>query len=325
MDLSTDPSAAPQDTTLQVRVLGSGFEPGANAAFLREGAPAPGIVTAATSFVSDSVLVADVTVALDAEVALYDVEVTSRNGRRRGVGQELFSVTQKTTGGPPDPESMSVAIPGEVRSGTVNALAPDGVGPYANGACGVQATYYGAEFPSSDFFAFRPLDNGLSKKAQRDLARACPGAFPRRASLDLAAATVHLGGGATGHDADMALPDYIAAGGADPFAAGDTDLVSARSGGFELLQAGASLLRGGSFNLEYCLDDGRGSPFRFNRDSAPGSSDLDVSRAGSVFTVRTQAYPNNLGACEHGRSDGSTVSLLLHLDVAYTVESGPPS
>ena len=39
------------------------------------------------------------TITLDAQIALYDVEVTSSRGRRRGVGTELFAVVEKTNNG----------------------------------------------------------------------------------------------------------------------------------------------------------------------------------------------------------------------------------
>lgn len=106
---ATDPTEAPQDTTLTIRILGSGFEAGASAAFLLNGAPTPGVVTNRTRFVSETELEADVTIALDAEVALYDVEVASKGRRRRGVGTELFSVVQKQNGPESGPAETAFA------------------------------------------------------------------------------------------------------------------------------------------------------------------------------------------------------------------------
>lgn len=95
---ATDPTEAPQDTTLEVSILGSGFERGSEARFLLGGAPTANVVTNRTRFVSDTELAAEITIAIDADVALYDVEVSSSGGRRRGIGTELFSVLQKTNG-----------------------------------------------------------------------------------------------------------------------------------------------------------------------------------------------------------------------------------
>ena len=99
---ATDPVSAPQDTTLDVRVFGSGFERGANAVFLLAGVSTPGVLTNRTRFVSETELVAEITIALDADIALYDVEVSSSRGRGRGVGTELFAVVEKTNGGQPE-------------------------------------------------------------------------------------------------------------------------------------------------------------------------------------------------------------------------------
>lgn len=100
--VDTDPGEAPQDTTLAVRIFGSGFSPGSSSAFLLGGSETPGVVVLRTRFVSETELEADVTIALDAEIALYDVEVTSNGRRRRGVGTELFSVVERTNNGQPE-------------------------------------------------------------------------------------------------------------------------------------------------------------------------------------------------------------------------------
>ena len=96
--LATDPSEATQDTTLVVRIFGDGFERGVEARFLRGGAATGDITTNRTKFISTTELEADVTVAVDAVVDLYDVEVFSSGGRRRGVGTELFRVEEKKNG-----------------------------------------------------------------------------------------------------------------------------------------------------------------------------------------------------------------------------------
>jgi hypothetical protein len=94
---ATDPTEAEQDTTLDVRVLGSGFDDGSSVRLLLNGKPTKKIKTNSTRFETEEELVANITIALDAEVASYDVEVTTSR-RRKGIGTELFAVKEKTTG-----------------------------------------------------------------------------------------------------------------------------------------------------------------------------------------------------------------------------------
>jgi probable HAF family extracellular repeat protein len=77
----------------------------------RQGVPAAGITTNATTFVTPRKLIANITVAADAETGKYDVAVTSSGGRK-GVGIELFAVLYELVdvgviGGDP---SVAVAI-----------------------------------------------------------------------------------------------------------------------------------------------------------------------------------------------------------------------
>jgi hypothetical protein len=89
----TDPPGTEQGTVdLQVRILGSGFEHPAHVRFLMDGDPI-GIATSDTAeFVSDSELVTTITVAADAPLGLWDVEVELLTKRRKGIGIELFAV-----------------------------------------------------------------------------------------------------------------------------------------------------------------------------------------------------------------------------------------
>ena len=90
--MTADPPGAPAGTTLDVRVLGSGFDNGSVVAFLLDGQPAPALQTNATRFVSKRELVANLTISFAAAVDLYDVAVTTSRGKR-GVGIELFEVS----------------------------------------------------------------------------------------------------------------------------------------------------------------------------------------------------------------------------------------
>ncbi|MCH7474415.1 MAG: hypothetical protein IIA27_07055 [Gemmatimonadetes bacterium] len=91
---STDPTSAPQETTLDVQVFGSSFDDGSWVTFTIDGTPSNLVQTNTTTFVSDKQLTANITIDLTAIEDLYDVEVLSSGGRK-GIGADLFSVTKK--------------------------------------------------------------------------------------------------------------------------------------------------------------------------------------------------------------------------------------
>lgn len=96
---STNPSFAPQGTTLSVRVLGSGFDQGSRAvwALNRDTTfTTTKIRTNSTTFVSSTELVANITIEGDASLDLYDVVVVTTSGKK-GIGIELFEVTTEIT------------------------------------------------------------------------------------------------------------------------------------------------------------------------------------------------------------------------------------
>jgi hypothetical protein len=89
---STNPSSADQGTTLDVTIKGSGFKKGAKSQWLVTGTTDPGGVTVnSTTLIDSNTLVANITIAPDAQTELkYDVEVYSAG--RTGKGIEVFSV-----------------------------------------------------------------------------------------------------------------------------------------------------------------------------------------------------------------------------------------
>jgi len=87
----TNPAAAGRDTTLDVHVLGSGFDRGSQVAFLLNGVPDTRVRTNSTRFVTQGDLVANVTIAVDAVPDQYDVQVMLASGKK-GIGTELFAV-----------------------------------------------------------------------------------------------------------------------------------------------------------------------------------------------------------------------------------------
>jgi len=90
---STSPSFGDLGTTIDVHILGGGFTAGAQATWLLHGAADPGHVrTNSTTFVSATELVANITIASDAQLAFWDVQVALVGGKN-GVGSECFEVT----------------------------------------------------------------------------------------------------------------------------------------------------------------------------------------------------------------------------------------
>jgi probable HAF family extracellular repeat protein len=93
---STDPDSATVDTTLNVRVFGRGFDVGSRADWAFNGVVSEKVVTNSTVFVSSTELLANITIARNANIGSHDVIVTTSTGKP-GIGTELFVVTMKTT------------------------------------------------------------------------------------------------------------------------------------------------------------------------------------------------------------------------------------
>lgn len=90
---SANPSYAQRgEVSKQVTITGSGFAAGAIASWERNGVPDPKITVLSTQFVSSTQLVATITVAGDADLALYDIAVTNPD-RKKGIGTSKFEVT----------------------------------------------------------------------------------------------------------------------------------------------------------------------------------------------------------------------------------------
>jgi hypothetical protein len=92
---STVPDSAPPNVTLDVRVMGSGYDVGSRATWALKGDTAfatTKIRTNSTRYVSSRELVANITIAADARQELYDVVVMAAGGKN-GVGIELFAVS----------------------------------------------------------------------------------------------------------------------------------------------------------------------------------------------------------------------------------------
>lgn len=130
-----DPDTALQGESLQVRVLGSGFDETSSVSFEIDGKPVNDITVQGTSFVDSTEVVADISVAADARVTRYDIAVQSGKGKK-GVGLELFAVKYN---GPPDQEPLSVTVADGYD------VASDGGGSYVDGTQNVQALIVGSD------------------------------------------------------------------------------------------------------------------------------------------------------------------------------------
>jgi hypothetical protein len=99
---SASPPFGDRGSTVDVHIFGSGFTSGAKATWLLHGVADDHVHTNSTTFVSASELVANITIAGDAAVDFWDVQVSLLSGKN-GVGSECFEVTTAealgTTGG----------------------------------------------------------------------------------------------------------------------------------------------------------------------------------------------------------------------------------
>ncbi|HYL28899.1 MAG TPA: hypothetical protein VEU27_03145, partial [Gemmatimonadales bacterium] len=80
---------------LNVQITGSGFDPSAKAQWILSGdtTPSPKIKVNKTTFVSSTQVVANIDIAQDAQIDLYDIAVLLSTGKK-GIRNELFTVTQ---------------------------------------------------------------------------------------------------------------------------------------------------------------------------------------------------------------------------------------
>lgn len=88
---AASPASSGRPATLDVRVLGRGFDRGSTVAFAFSGVTDPRLKVNSTRFVKSSELVANLTISGDAPLVQYDVVVTLSTGKK-GVGSKLFAV-----------------------------------------------------------------------------------------------------------------------------------------------------------------------------------------------------------------------------------------
>ena len=91
---AADPDTGFRNTTIDVRVLGSGFDNGSKATWALAGDTTfatTNVKTNSTRFVKSGELVANITIGATAPLALFDVVVVTSSGRK-GIGIEKFTV-----------------------------------------------------------------------------------------------------------------------------------------------------------------------------------------------------------------------------------------
>ena len=158
---ATDPSSTPQGTTIDVRVLGSGYEPGSTVEILLDLKSTRKVETNSTTFVSDTELVANVTVAEDAAIDLYDVRVATPRGKK-GVGIELIAITAA--------ERYEFSVVMRDGSGGTDALRADCTAPaacpYVEGQEHVGA-HFTSVFPGNLMFWLNQLAPGGAETQRR--------------------------------------------------------------------------------------------------------------------------------------------------------------
>jgi hypothetical protein len=130
-----DPKMGAQGTTLDLFVTGTGYDQSSGVNLLLKGKTTPKVRTNFTTYLSPTDLVANVTIAGDATIADYDVQVANAGGKK-GIGIEKFAVVCSL------PVQL-VATLAEDQSGT-QAIRGDGSRVYAHDVDGLVVHTSGA-------------------------------------------------------------------------------------------------------------------------------------------------------------------------------------
>jgi probable HAF family extracellular repeat protein len=96
---ATDPDTGFRNTTIDVQVLGSGFDQGSKATWALDGDTTfatTKIKTNSTRYVTSKKLIANISIGSDSPFDLYDVAVVTSSGKK-GIGLEMFAVTYQLT------------------------------------------------------------------------------------------------------------------------------------------------------------------------------------------------------------------------------------
>jgi hypothetical protein len=158
---AADPDTGLRSTTIDVRVLGSGFDNGSKATWALAGDTANAttkITTNSTRFVKSGELVANITIAGDAPVALFDVVVITLAGKK-GIGIEKFAVKDS------DRTTQHIAVFDDAAG---NLLRSDNGTAYVDGGPSHDPNCVGsAEFPGGIYQLRTVAATGACKAVQR--------------------------------------------------------------------------------------------------------------------------------------------------------------
>ncbi|MEO6056691.1 MAG: hypothetical protein ABIQ49_07625 [Gemmatimonadales bacterium] len=123
------PDNAPRDTTLDVQVLGTGYDQGSRVDLALAGVLDPtNVRTNSTRYVSSKELVANITISLAATLARYDVVVTTSKGKK-GIGTERFLVFTEVLAAPSGGATVSDVSPTALISGSISTSCGPGFAP----------------------------------------------------------------------------------------------------------------------------------------------------------------------------------------------------
>ena len=121
---AAEPDTVTVDTTVTVRITGSGFTEGSIATWIIDTVTAPGIRTLSTTYKSPTELDALIAISPDAELRAYSIRIRSKKGKQ-AIGVERFRVVAKPIS-LPEPGASSYAV--DVNdSGVIVGNANDGM------------------------------------------------------------------------------------------------------------------------------------------------------------------------------------------------------
>ena len=158
---AADPDTGLRNTTIDVRVLGSAFDNGSRAVWAIDGDTAfatTRITTNSTRFVRSGELVANITIAGDAPLTLYDIVVVTAAGKN-GIGIEQFAVKNTGSGDP------FIAV---LDDATGYKLRSDGGGPYVDSYPDYSSSCVDSKGFAGGVYQLRTIANtGTCKAVQR--------------------------------------------------------------------------------------------------------------------------------------------------------------
>jgi len=322
-------------------VMGSGFDNGSEVTMTLDDTSSSSVRTNSTRFVSPNELVANITIALEADTALYDVEVMTRRGKK-GVGVDMFRVRLKGSSSATPLRDVDMLIPGTVSTGLTNFLRGDTLGLYVggdrnhlDGECGVVAQ-------AGSTFSFFPFYGGMNKKELRTFERLAEcgrnpepkgPAVRRTVTINLNDARVHRICPSTdsefvvcenvdslNHSGESTLGELIAAGQLDSIMGAD----SVRHVTVAFFETSNDLSRGG-FQVAYCgglgfVDDGTWGLYALSVDNSnPSNVHIETQRGPHWNVASCGHYDTKWDDLDGNPNTPTPLVLLLHVDIAYDV------